>query len=1017
MRPLILKMNAFGPYADIQTIEFAELKGRRFFLIHGPTGAGKTTILDALCFSLYGDASNEHRDSKSLRSDHANAAVCTEVTFDFAVGQDMYRVQRIPEQERLKRRGEGTTVKAAEASFWKLAADGTTTLVTTGWGKVTERIEGILGFKSSQFRQVVLLPQGEFRKLLLADSKERQEIMQALFKTDLYWAVEDMLKTKAQGLKQQFEEINKECSWILQEASVQTVGELLERQEKSREQLAETAQQVAQQANLLLQAQEALTKGTMDQAKIKEQQAARHALAELQDKMPLIDEKRDEWLRASQAMLLTDAEKALTRLELDVNAMLNQQQEYEEKRILAQKELQEAQGCLADERSREKEREELAREIVQLQSIAERMILLEQSCMNVRKCAKEQSALEQIKQETAERYTELRLIMQASQEEYQKVLPLSLEENSLKCQYEQVQQTVLRRQRLAELRGQYQKMAEYHDVLATREKEKKDECSAVSFIHSEMQKRWLEGQAAVLAAELTADTPCPVCGSREHPTKAVGTGTIPTEKQLKAQRALMDKQEQECKKIAEELGRCKIERDTLANKLSDLEQMLGDAVQCPVEELERVLEECLMKLNGSREAQSRLHILEQELTHTKAQVEAYAKGVEECEERYRLAQNALKMAEAVMAERQAAIPSEYRDPSKLAKAQQSAEEKRSSLQLKLEKAQQRAEAASMQLSAGEEAYRQTAAAYETGRLRLTKEQELFIERMQKAGFLLRNEYEQAKKPAAYVQELEACIKAFDQAFAATNERVLRADEEAKELQPPDIVALQQVVNEIRVQYETALKEKTVLETTVTRHAAWVEKLAQRQAAVEKVEVDYRVIGLLADVANGRNQYGLTFQRFVLGALLDDVATAANERLKLMSRGRYYLQRTMERARKNAAGGLDLEIFDNYTGNTRGVSTLSGGETFLASLALALGLADVVQTYSGGIHLDTIFIDEGFGTLDPESLDFAMKALLDLQRDGRLVGIISHVPELRERIDARLEIKATDKGSTAHFHVG
>jgi len=170
------------------------------------------------------------------------------------------------------------------------------------------------------------------------------------------------------------------------------------------------------------------------------------------------------------------------------------------------------------------------------------------------------------------------------------------------------------------------------------------------------------------------------------------------------------------------------------------------------------------------------------------------------------------------------------------------------------------------------------------------------------------------------------------------------------------------------------------------------------------------------VAMGKNRYGLTFQRFVLGALLDDVAVAATGRLKLMSRGRYHLQRTMDRARSNAAGGLELEVFDTYTGVARGVATLSGGETFLASLSLALGLADVVQSYAGGIHLDTIFVDEGFGTLDPEALDFALRALIDLQKGGRLVGIISHVPELKERIDARLEVQPAEKGSTACFRL-
>jgi len=190
-------------------------------------------------------------------------------------------------------------------------------------------------------------------------------------------------------------------------------------------------------------------------------------------------------------------------------------------------------------------------------------------------------------------------------------------------------------------------------------------------------------------------------------------------------------------------------------------------------------------------------------------------------------------------------------------------------------------------------------------------------------------------------------------------------------------------------------------------------LEKKSAAVEQ---KYRTIGTLADVAGGKNVHGMTFQRFVLKSLLADVIEAANMRLKIMSRGQYLLQ-PGERARKNAAGGLDMEIFDAYTGYARPMATLSGGESFLASLSLALGLADVVQSYAGGIHLDTIFVDEGFGTLDAETLDMALKALIELQKGGRIVGIISHVEELKERIDARLEVTKTREGSTAKFIVG
>jgi exonuclease SbcC len=197
----------------------------------------------------------------------------------------------------------------------------------------------------------------------------------------------------------------------------------------------------------------------------------------------------------------------------------------------------------------------------------------------------------------------------------------------------------------------------------------------------------------------------------------------------------------------------------------------------------------------------------------------------------------------------------------------------------------------------------------------------------------------------------------------------------------------------------------------------LDQLGESAARIEEAERRYRAVGRVAQVASGANEAGVSFVRFVLGALLDDVLAAATERLLRMSQGRFALVRAGDRRDRRRSGGLDLEVFDAHTGMARPAGTLSGGEGFLASLSLALGLADVVQSHTGGIRLDTMFVDEGFGTLDPEALDLAMRALEDLQAGGRLVGIISHVPELRERVAARLEVLAGRRGSTARFVAG
>jgi exonuclease SbcC len=350
------------------------------------------------------------------------------------------------------------------------------------------------------------------------------------------------------------------------------------------------------------------------------------------------------------------------------------------------------------------------------------------------------------------------------------------------------------------------------------------------------------------------------------------------------------------------------------------------------------------------------------------------------------------------------------------RAQFAAANQHKQLKNAFEQAQKEAEQANRTVAQLETARSAAQSALATLSTRLISESESLFERVTAAGFAAMADFQQAKRQPDRLNQLEQQISMFDKQLAAARERNNRAQVAVEQLNPPDLAGLQSGIESAKAAYETALAEHTSLAGQVKQTEQWLRRLQELQQVLNQLEARYAVFGRLSEVANGKNEFGLTFQRFVLGALLDDVAIAANERLKTMSRSRYQLQRTMDRARRNSAGGLELEVFDNYTGVARPVTTLSGGETFLASLSLALGLADVVQSYAGGIHLDAIFVDEGFGTLDPETLEFALQALIALQQGGRLVGIISHVPELKDRIDARLEIAVSAKGSTAVFRV-
>ena len=297
---------------------------------------------------------------------------------------------------------------------------------------------------------------------------------------------------------------------------------------------------------------------------------------------------------------------------------------------------------------------------------------------------------------------------------------------------------------------------------------------------------------------------------------------------------------------------------------------------------------------------------------------------------------------------------------------------------------------------------------------LKKKTDDFSARLQAAGFADTAAYQAARLSEADAARLDDTIRSNDAALKAAEERLRRATADTATVTRPAIDKFAEAHESAKAALLAASGLVQQILVTVQGTTGFVASLTDLAKLFKDIEDRYAVIKRVSDVANGNNPQRMSFQRYVLATLLEEVLAATTTRLRIMSRGRYEMRRKIEPVNQRAAAGLDLEIFDHYTGMSRAAGTLSGGESFLASLALALGLSDVVQSYAGGIRLDAIFVDEGFGTLDPESLDFAIRALKDLQQAGRLVGIISHVAELKEWIDARLVLSATQSGSEATF---
>jgi exonuclease SbcC len=899
MRPLKLIFSAFGPYEKETILDFAELCGRSFFLIHGATGAGKTTILDAICFALYGDASGEKREAKMLRSDRAKPEEATQVEFEFSLGEDIYRVWRSPEQLRAKKRGMGTTLSPAEAILYKVLADGTEKLLAQGYANVTVRIESLLGFKSSQFRQVVLLPQGEFRRLLMANSAERQEIMEVLFKTEFYRHIEEKLRDEARDITAAQKEFAQQRQFILEEAQSTSLTELLDKVAECKKNAAVLEKKVVAKHDLQQKAQKADAEGQLVESRFKAAAAAAGEKTAVEVKIPAVEEYRQSFSKAEKAAQLEDCEKQMVDA---AEIVKRKSDELVKLRMnvaqLAEKLLQ-AQADFAVENARETQRKASDALVLQLQKFTKQAEEMEIAVTALKEKEK-QAALRRLQQ----------------QETVQKAQHIRIEAEKKLQEAE----------------------ADYNEKQTSMQR---------------LQHLFAEGQAALLANRLVENVPCPVCGSRQHPQPAVMLDVVPDETEIKA-----------------------------AQKAA----AASDAIRNKQRQVMQVMEKQHLALQQQAE-----------------QLAVTAEG--EC-----------KAARIVLAEKERALPEAYRKSESLQTAQQKAKIEQETLYTSWKKADELRQ--QLQKEAAAATSKRDAVAENLQELEKLSNTAMtdFVQRCKAGGFATSEEYQKAKWTETYRVKVKQHIREFDDRLAAVRAAATKTAGDIEKLVRPDLAVLADKLKRTSDEYNIAYADEKKMMDEIKRMQDKVAKLQSLEKKSAAVEQKYRTIGTLADVAGGKNVHGMTFQRFVLKSLLADVIEAANMRLKIMSRGQYLLQ-PGERARKNAAGGLDMEIFDAYTGYARPMATLSGGESFLASLSLALGLADVVQSYAGGIHLDTIFVDEGFGTLDAETLDMALKALIELQKGGRIVGIISHVEELKERIDARLEVTKTREGSTAKFIVG
>lgn len=880
MKPIQLVLSAFGPYVERTVIDFSALGEEGLFLIAGDTGAGKTTIFDAISFALYGEASGgkEKRKSKSFHSDYVSDQTETYVELTFRHRGETWWIRRNLEYQRpAKKKKDGMETTTRQAADAQMRNEDTGEEILR-MDDVNRRVRELLGLTQDQFTQTVMIAQGDFLKILTASSDDRKKLFRDLFHTNLYVDLQSRLQEKNRACADEQKsleqvilsaegKIDPEAEFAEREILLSYCGQiqhtdalcallarLIEQEKAAQEQARAQKKEAADQIGALIAA---VTEGERVNRDFADWESKRARLAALTAGQGEIDAQRAALAAARRAQQLETDEALMRRTRRDMDAQRAALSE-------AQAALEQAEKALPEAETRMKEAESRGGEIHALLAQAKQM----EDCLPV---------LGEVER--------LKAALDTQKRELQRLTADS---------------------------------------------------SRAQAAYTAAQNSYYLSQAGLLARELKAGQPCPVCGSTAHPCPAQITPETVTRQALEqaAQR-----------------------RETAEKAQSD--------------------------------AATRLAANQAALDEREDRLRALKIGVEETRQR---------LAARIDAAHQAAADRQ-REIDAARSAYQTLDKRKTAAQSAVDAAQKQLAALEKDLRAQTEAFEQKRAAHgfeDEASYRLAKRTNADIERLDRE---IRNYDEQKRTLAAQTHELEEKLSGRQRTDLAAlqNRRAAALDRQAK-----------------------AENAEKAMVRKLTLHESAEREIRQANAAIQKKRGKWQIIQELytccAGIAAGNPRAKLTFEAYVQQYYFRFVVAAANKRLTRLTDGMFTLRVMREAANRVSQSGLDLEVLDRSTGQARDVSTLSGGESFLASLALALGLSDAVQSQSGQIRMDAMFIDEGFGSLDENALRSSIDVLLELADGKRLIGIISHVQELEERIDKQIVVTKTPNGSTVRMNV-
>ena len=1038
MRPLKLVVSAFGPYAGQQEVNFDALGRNCIFLISGETGAGKTSIFDAISYALFGKASGNEREAKMFRSDFAQAKDKTYVELDFEYNNKIYHINRCPEYLRPKTKGVGMTKEAASADI--ILPDG---IIVSGAQNVTEKVEEILGINRDQFAQIVMLAQGDFLKLLLSNHKDRLVILRKIFATDKYKNFQDELKTMTADYKRAFDEGQR---GFLQLARDVIAHERYSSSEYINEWARASsfirADKFMEHLNMLIQ-----ENGEFADSKNIELAALRKKNEELErnisaaenanNKLQKLADKNNELKNLnSQGDVFGQKEQMLKLATIAVNTVAPHENNYmqaAEANAQAEKLLSQTQGelalakdelCLRQEKFlAEKEQEPLqnkffveidtlTKQIPQYEKLSDLEKEFENKKVDFDTSTAELAKLKEKKEKLAEdKKTAENLVLQLAGS------PIELEKSNR--QMDSLNDKCHRMNKLEEEYNRLENAQINHLAMQEKYLEAEKNFSLANAEHKKAESLFLREQAGILAKALSDGAPCPVCGSTDHPNPAQISAEHISKtmvEELKIKAASADETYQLlARECAANNASISAAQTNIINgavslmegiTLENFKQMLLDNklnTQTQISRLREVITKLTNDVNQLEICRKEGAALEENIQSTTTEME------EKNNTSQKLSVDIANLSAQIKGFRDNL---EYENKTLAENSLKNKKDSLDALQKQFNQAKDAHEKALAALGSLEAVLSER----EKSKLRLQEQmeqmQKRFMEKVAEGGFANADSYRLSIMKADEMQKLNDEIAEYKNLHTLATHDISALEEETKGMEFSDVEASVQLKKDFGIQIDNLQNLVFAVSGEKVRNMDVCHKMERLFKETEIAEARFKSYNQLSETANGElnGKTKISFEAYLQKHYFTHILNAANLRFSAMSSNRYELRRKEEAINIQSQTGLELEVFDNYTGKFRDVRSLSGGESFKASLALALGLSDIVQQTSGGIQLSAMFIDEGFGSLDAESLDTAIATLQNMAGENRIIGIISHVGELARQIDKQIIVKKSVSGS-------